>query len=101
MDFDQRIRAMDKKLLRHLNDGVASFYDKTGALLAENIKVMLDRDVQHPAEFIERITTITIRIADLPNFDRQGHIEHKGIGWRIDGIASDDGYLLTLKVLRK
>lgn len=100
MNFDQRLQHMDKKLMRQLNDGKAAFLDKDGAVIASDVCIILDRDVEHPAEFIERITTITVNKSDLPSFDRQGRIQHQGITWRIDGVLADDGYQLTLQVLR-
>ena len=100
MNFGQRLRLLDKKLMRHLNDGTAEFLDKDGAVIASDVCIIVERDVENPAQFTERITTITLNRSDLPRFDRQGRIKQGDVTWRIDGVVYDDGYQLTVQVLR-
>lgn len=100
MSFDHRMQHLDSKLMNHLNDGLATFLDKTGAVIASDVRIILERNVEHPANFVERMTLITVNCSDLPRFDRQGSVQHQGVTWRIEGIVSDDGYQLALQVLR-
>lgn len=100
LDFDERIRRMDEKLMHSLADGTGEFYDKAGAVIAADVPVMFDRDVDNPQDFTSRMTVITVNHSDLPKFDRQGRIQHRGVMWKIDDIASDDGLQLALRVIR-
>lgn len=100
LDFDERIRRMDEKLMHSLADGTGEFYDKAGAVIAADVPVMFDRDVDNPLDFTARMTVITVNHSALPRFDRQGSIRHRGVLWKIDDIASDDGLQLALRVIR-
>lgn len=98
--FDERLARADRSVFAMLNDGTATLYDRAGQVLATDLKVTLEKSVEHPSNMIERINIISINRRDIPNYERNGSIAHAGITWKIDDIVSDDGYLLELAVTR-
>src|SRR5690554_5790674 len=98
--FDERLARADRSVFAMLNDGTATLYDRTGKELASGFDVTLEKSVEHPSNMIERINIISINRRDIPSYDRNGFIEHAGVSWKIDGIVSDDGYLLELAVIK-
>ena len=98
--FNRATRRMNRVIMRHMSDGTAEFYDINAALIAADVPVTIDHNVEDPADFIERMTIISVLHADLPKFARQGTILMAGHKWQIAGIASDDSQILALKVIK-
>ncbi len=92
--FDERLARLDRSVFGKLNDGTATLYNRAGQVLATDLKVTLEKSVEHPSNMIERINIISINRRDIPSYDRNGSI------WKIDDIVSDDGYVLELAVTR-
>ena len=93
---------MDSAIAASLNDGEADYLNAGGAVLAEGVAVMLDRDVERfdtVSGMLDRAVTITVRKAVIRSFDRKGAFRLDGKTWHIDGIATDDGHWLTLYVV--
>lgn len=103
--FDRARQRLHASVLSRLSDGPATYLARTGEVLAEDIKVILDREVERTDRvdsvtgLFERTTTLTVRKGPLQRFDRQGAFVLDGKTWHIDGIASDDGHLITLYVV--
>ncbi|MCH2341463.1 hypothetical protein ACGFZ7_16435 [Pseudomonas sp. NPDC047963] len=100
--FGNALAKMDAAIAASLNDGHADYLSAGGAVLAEGLEVMLDRDVERldtVSGMLDRAVTITVRKALLQPFDRKGAFRLDGKTWHIDGIATDDGHWLTLYVV--
>lgn len=86
-----------------LADSTANYVSARGETLANCLPIQLDRNVD-PMEFglgaVGRVTTVTVRKALLVPFDRKGSFVVAGEQWHItkDGIAADDGHMITLYV---
>ena len=93
---------MNKTILRTLADGIAEYHSATGAVLASGVEVIMERDVERLDDvsgMLDRSVTITVRKSLLQPFDRKGAFVMDGKTWHIDGIAADDGHMLTLYVV--
>lgn len=94
--------AMDAAIAKTLSDGLADYLKASGAILARDVEVILDRDVERldtVSGMLDRAVTITVRKGLLQTFDRKGAFRLDGKTWHIDGIAVDDGHWLTLYVV--
>ena len=86
-----------------LADTTAKYLSARGEVLACDLPVQVDRNVD-AMEFglgaTGRVTTITVRKALLAPFDRKGSFLLGCEKWHItkDGIAADDGHMITLYV---
>ncbi|MDP2444164.1 hypothetical protein [Pseudomonas sp.] len=106
--FAELMDDMDEMIMSSLNDGGADYLNASGALLVEGIEVILDKDVERMdivSGMVDRSVTITVRRHLLQPLDRQGAFRldpaewgADGKTWHIDGIAEDDGHLITFYV---
>lgn len=93
---------MNKTILRTLADGIAEYHSATGAVLARGVEVIMERDVERLDDvsgMLDRSVTITVRKSLLQPFDRKGAFVMDGKTWHIDGIAADDGHMITFYVV--
>lgn len=93
---------MNKTILRTLADGRATYLAATGAVLASGIDAILEHDAERidvAGGMVERVATLTVSKATLQPFDRKGAFALAGQTWHIDGIAADDGHLITFYVV--
>jgi hypothetical protein len=100
--FGKALAGMDAAIMASLNDGHADYLSVTGAVLAGDVEVMLDKEVDRidtASGMLDRAVTITVRKSLLQPFDRKGAFVLDGKTWHIDGIAEDDGHLITLYVV--
>jgi hypothetical protein len=100
--FGKALASMDAAIMASLNDGLADYLSATGAVLAGDVEVMLDKEVDRidtASGMLDRAVTITVRKSLLQPFDRKGAFVFDGKTWHIDGIAEDDGHLITLYVV--
>lgn len=83
-------------------DGLADYLSAAGTVLAGGVVVVIERDVERidvAGGMIDRVVTATTRKQALQPFDRKGALRMgDGTTWYIDGIAADDGHLVTLYV---
>ena len=106
--FGACIAALDAAVMAALGDGIADYLNASGAVLAGGIEVILDKDVERVdivSGMVDRSVTITVRRHLLQPLDRQGAFRldpaewgADGKTWHIDGIAEDDGHLITFYV---
>lgn len=106
--FGNALASMDAAIMRSLNDGTADYLNAAGAVLASGLEVILDKDVERldvVSGMLDRGVTITVHRPLLQPFDRKGAFRldpeawgADGKTWHIDGIAEDDGHLITLYV---
>lgn len=84
-------------------DGLADYLSAAGAVLASGVVVVIERDVERidvAGGMIDRVVTATTRKQALQPFDRKGALRlADGTLWHFDGIAADDGQLITLYVV--
>lgn len=106
--FGKALARMDAAIMASLNDGSADYLSAAGAVLASGLEVILDKDVERMAlisGMVDRAVTITVRRHLLQPLDRKGAFRlapedwgADGKTWHIDGIAEDDGHLITFYV---
>lgn len=89
------------RVISRLNDGSAQYLSRTGEVLAEAVPVIVVLDVERVdglSGSIDRVRTHCMQKHLLQPFDRQGAFVMDGKTWHIDGIAEDDGHLITFYV---
>lgn len=106
--FADLIDDMDAAIMASLNDGTAEYLNAAGAFMAGGLEVMLDKDIERMdlvSGMVDRAVTITVRRDLLQPLDRKGAFRldpedwgTDGKTWHIDGIAEDDGHLITFYV---
>ena len=106
--FGEALASMDAAIMASLNDGTADYLNAAGAFLADGLEVILDKDVERlevVSGMLDRAVTITVRRHLLQPLDRKGAFRldpqdwgADGKTWHIDGIAEDDGHLMTFYV---
>lgn len=109
MSFADLTDDMDAMLMSSLNDGHGDYLNASGAVLAGGLEVILDKDVERmdlASGMVDRAVTITVHRHLLQPFDRKGAFRldpqawgADGKTWHIDGIAEDDGHLITFYVV--
>ena len=109
MSFADLTDDMDAMLMSSLNDGLADYLNASGAVLAEGLEVILDKDVERidlASGMVDRAVTITVQLHLLQPLDRKGAFRldpqawgADGKTWHIDGIPVDDGHLITFYVV--
>ncbi len=102
---------MDEMIMSSLNDGAADYLNAAGAVLASSLEVIVDMDVERMDTIsggVERMVTVTVRKSLLVPFDRKGSFRSNADApvkalstktWHIDGIAEDDGHMITFYVV--
>lgn len=102
MSFADFTDDMDAMLMASLNDGTADYLNAAGAVLAAGVQVIFERDVERldvVSGMLDRAVTLTARKALLVPLDRKGAFRLADKTWHIDGVAADDGHLITLYVV--
>lgn len=102
--FDAMTAALDAAVMGSLNDGHGQHLSASGQVLASGLELILDRNVERfdldsVGGATDRAVTITVRKALLQPLDRRGTFDLDGQRWHIDGIAADDGHLITFYVV--
>lgn len=100
--FADALDDMDSMIMSSLNDGAGEYLNAAGAVLARDVELILDRNVERFDTVngaVDRAVTITVRKALLQPFDRKGAFRLDGKLWHIDGIAEDDGGFITFYVV--
>jgi len=100
--FGDCIAALDDAVMDSLNDGTADYRSRTGEVLAEGVPVIVDLDAERVdaiAGAIDRVRTHCVRRHLLQPLDLKGAFVMDGRAWHIDGIADDDGHLITFYVV--
>lgn len=111
MSFAALTDDMDSSIMESLKDGRVDHLAASGTVLAAGVEAIVDEGVERIAEltgFVDRVTTITVRKDLLPGLDRKGGFRSTADEpvavldsktWHIDGIAADDGHLITFYVV--
>lgn len=100
--FGSLIAALDAAVMGSLSDGQGDYLSAAGVVLASGLELILDRDVERfdlATGALDRSVTLTVRKHLLQPLDRQGAFRLDGKTWHIDGIAADDGHLITFYVV--
>jgi len=89
--------------MRGLSDGAADYLNAAGAVLATGVEVIIDREVERfdaVSGMVSSAVTVTLQRHLLQPFDRKGALRMSdGALWHIDGIAADDGQIITFYVV--
>jgi hypothetical protein len=111
MSFADLIDDMDGMIMSSLNDGRVDLLDAGGAVKASRIEAMVESNAERVDEIngaVQRVVSITVRKKLLGSYDRKGAFRSNpdqpvaALGnkvWHIDGIADDDGDLITFYVV--
>ncbi|OLU15334.1 hypothetical protein BVH01_16065 [Pseudomonas sp. PA1(2017)] len=107
--FGEAMAAVDAAIESSLTDGSADFLASNGTLQRHGLAIMLDKEVERFDQVgggVSRAVTISVRIAALGQYDRQGAFKldscqwgADGKTWHLDGIVSDDGAWITFYVV--
>lgn len=100
--FADFVADLDDMVMDSLSDGTATYLGRDGQVLAVDVQVIVDLDVERVDALsvgIDRVRTHCVQKNLLQPFDRQGAFAMDGRTWHIDGIAEDDGHLITLYVV--
>ncbi|MGE4534658.1 head-tail joining protein [Halomonas sp.] len=97
MSFSNLSDRLTRAVMGHLQDDLA---DYTGATMASQVPVILDRDfeVMDEDQVAMRVTTISVQVIDVAT-SRQGDSIHLGgRTWTVQQILEDDGFIRRLWV---
>lgn len=100
--FGALVDDLDALVMDSLSDGSAQYLSRTGAVLAEAVPVIVDLDVERVDSVdrgLDRVRTHCVQKHLLRPLDLKGVFVMDGKTWHIDGIAEDDGHLITLYVV--
>lgn len=98
--FGDCIAALDDAVMDSLSDGTATYLDRNGQVLADDVPVIVEQDVERFSEHgTDRVRTHEVQKRYLQPFDRQGAFVMDGKTWHIDGIERDDGQMISLYVV--
>jgi len=93
---------MDKAILRTLADGTTDYLSRTGEVLAKDVPVIVETGIERVSEIsgaVDRVRTHCVQKRLLQPLDLKGGFVMDGKTWHIDGIAEDDGSLITFYVV--
>ena len=84
-----------------LADSVGNYVDRNGAVLAQDLGLQVDRDVERFGEggAVDRVTTISVLRNLIQPLDRKGAFVIGTETLHIDGIAEDDSHMITFYVV--
>lgn len=84
-----------------LADSVGHYVDQNGTVLAQELQLQVDRNVERFGEggAVDRMTTISALRSFIQPLDRKGAFVIGSEIWHIDGVADDDGHLITFYVV--
>lgn len=100
--FSDLAADMDDQIMDSLSDGPAQYRSRSGAVLASALLVIVDQDVERVDTLtggVDRVRTHCVQKRLLQPLDLKGSFVMSGKTWHIDGIAEDDGHLITFYVV--
>lgn len=100
--FGRAMERLHRVGLARLADSVGDYVSSNGAVLAPGLALMVDKDVERldmVSGAMDRAVTVTAERSQITPLDRKGGFVVNGQTWHIDGIASDDGHLITFYVV--
>ncbi|MCY1294718.1 hypothetical protein D9M70_440260 [compost metagenome] len=100
--FGDHIGDLDDMVMSSLSDGSAQYLSRAGVVLAPAVPVIVDLDVERVDTLsggIDRVRTHCVQKHLVQPLDLKGAFALDGKTWHIDGIAEDDGHLITFYVV--
>lgn len=99
--FGQAMERLHRVGMARLADSVGNYVDRNGAVLAQGLELQVDRNVERFGEggAVDRMTTISTLRSLIQPLDRKGAFVIGSETWHIEGIADDDGHLITFYVV--
>ncbi|MEJ6656055.1 MAG: hypothetical protein QNL70_08620 [Pseudomonas sp.] len=85
-----------------LSDSQGDYLDRNGAVLATELALIIDKDVDRVdmvSGAVDRGITVAVLHGLIQPLDRKGAFVVDGKTLHIDGIAEDDGHLITFYVV--
>lgn len=98
--YGRALARLHRTVQNSLADSVAVYYDRSGAVIEDALPVIVEHSVERMDSFnaFEHWTTVSFVIASASKIDRQGKFRINNKDWQIDGIASDDGHVISFYV---
>ena len=100
--FGRALQRLHQVSSTHLADSAGAYVDRNGVVLAAELALMVDRDVERidmASGMVDRAVTVTALHNLVQPLDRKGAFVVDGKTLHIDGIASDDGYMISFYVV--
>ncbi|MDH0894226.1 MULTISPECIES: hypothetical protein [unclassified Pseudomonas] len=100
--FSDLVDDMDDMVMDSLSDGVAQYLSRTGAVLRDEVPVIVELAVERVDDLsggVDRMRTHCVQKRLLQPLDLKGSFLMDAKRWHIDGIADDDGDLITFYVV--
>ncbi|WP_256663769.1 hypothetical protein [Pseudomonas sp. gcc21] len=100
--FGRALERLHRVGSTQLADSAGTYVDRNGTVLAEQLALMVDRDVERidmASGMVDRAVTITVLRSLVQPLDRKGGFIVDGATLHIDGIAADDGHMITFYVV--
>lgn len=95
----QRLHAVG---MERLADSAGDYLDRNGTVLAAGLALIVDKDVERVdmvSGAVDRGVTVAVQHDLIQPLDRKGAFVVDGKTLHIDGIAADDGHLITFYVV--
>ena len=93
---------MHQRVVARLNDGEAQYLSRSGVVLAAAVPAIVSQGVERLDALsggVDRVRTHCVQKHLLQPLDLKGAFVMAGKTWHIDGIAEDDGHLITFYVV--
>lgn len=100
--FGRAMERLHRGGMDRLADSVGDYLDRNGAALATGLALIIDKDVERVdmvSGAVDRGITVAVQNGLIQPLDRKGAFVVDGKMLHIDGIAEDDGHLITLYVV--
>lgn len=99
--FGQATERLHRVGQTRLADSIGNYVDRNGAVLAQGLELQVDRNVERFGEggVVDRMTIISVLRSLIQPLDRKGAFVIGSETWHIEGIADDDGHLITFYVV--
>lgn len=99
--FGRAMERLHRVGLARLADSVGNYVDRNGTVLAQDLELQVDRNVERFGEgdAVDRVATISVLRSLIQPLDRKGAFIIGTETLHIDGIADDDGHLITFYVV--
>ncbi len=100
--FGDLVDDLDDQVMASLSDGDAQYLSRMGAVLVAAVPVIVELNVERVSTIngaVDRVRTHCVQKRLLLPLDLKGAFVMDGKTWHIDGIADDDGDLITFYVV--
>lgn len=96
--FGDKMDRMDAAIMASLNDGSGSYFDSAGALVAQDIPLIIDHNLEYVGAngvFLSDAVGITWQTSDVAGVARGGFFEFDSVRYTVEKVIADDGGMST------